>query len=88
MNSLTTLKETLTISLHLTTLLFIYSFINPSSPHNPSHFLKIPLNIILPSTFGSPQWSPSLRLPHQNPVFENRVLRGVFGPKGDEVTGE
>jgi hypothetical protein len=21
-------------------------------------------------------------------VFENRVLRGVFGPKGDEVTGE
>jgi hypothetical protein len=21
-------------------------------------------------------------------VFENRVLRGVFGPKRDEVTGE
>jgi hypothetical protein len=21
-------------------------------------------------------------------VFENRVLRGLFGPKGDEVTGE
>ena len=21
-------------------------------------------------------------------VFENRVLRGIFGPKGDEVTGE
>jgi hypothetical protein len=21
-------------------------------------------------------------------VFENGVLRGVFGPKGDEVTGE
>jgi hypothetical protein len=20
-------------------------------------------------------------------VFENRVLRGIFGPKGDEVTG-
>jgi hypothetical protein len=22
------------------------------------------------------------------PVFENRVLRRTFGPKGDEVTGE
>jgi hypothetical protein len=21
-------------------------------------------------------------------VFENRVLRGIFGPKGDEVMGE
>jgi hypothetical protein len=21
-------------------------------------------------------------------MFENRVLRGIFGPKGDEVTGE
>jgi hypothetical protein len=33
----------------------------PSSPHHP---LQLPedLNIILPSTYGSPQWSPSLRL--------------------------
>jgi hypothetical protein len=25
---------------------------------------------------------------HRLRVFENRVLRRIFGPKGDEVTGE
>ena len=37
--------------------------------HTPTYyFLKIHLNIILPSMPGYLQWSPSLRFPHQNPV--------------------
>jgi hypothetical protein len=39
-----------------------------SSPYPTSHFLKIHLNIILPSTPGYPQWSLSFRLTHQNPI--------------------
>jgi hypothetical protein len=30
----------------------------------------------------------TLREEHRLRVFENRVLRGIFGPKRDEVTGE
>jgi hypothetical protein len=29
----------------------------------------------------------SLKEEHRLRVFENRVLRGIFGPKRDEVTG-
>jgi len=38
--------------------------------------------------YGCLPWSLTLREERRLRVFENRVLRGVFGPKRDEVTGE
>jgi hypothetical protein len=37
---------------------------------------------------GCETWSLALWEQHRLRVFENRVLRRVFGPKRDEVTGE
>jgi len=33
-------------------------------------------------------WSLTLREKHRVRIYENRVLRGLFGPKRDEVTRE
>jgi hypothetical protein len=38
--------------------------------------------------YGCETWSLTLRKEHRLRVFENRVLRWIFGPKRDEVTGE
>jgi hypothetical protein len=45
--------------------------------------------IILPVIlYGCEIWSLAFREEHRQRVFENRVLRKIFGPKRDEVTGE
>jgi hypothetical protein len=38
--------------------------------------------------YGCETWSLTLRGERALRVFENRVLRRIFGPKRDEVTGE
>ena len=51
--------------------------------------IKIYRTIILPVVlYGCEAWSLTLREEHRLRVFENRVLRRIFGPKRDVVTGE
>jgi hypothetical protein len=38
--------------------------------------------------YGCESWSLTLREEHRLSVFESRVLRRIFRPKRDEVTGE
>jgi hypothetical protein len=51
--------------------------------------VKIYKTIILPVVlYGCKTWFLTLGEEHRLRVFENRVLRRMFGPKRDEVTGE
>ena len=51
--------------------------------------IKIYRTIILPvDLYGCETWSLSLREERRLRVFENRVLRRIFGPKRAKVTGE
>jgi hypothetical protein len=61
----------------------------PSGLLSRSLKIRIYETIILPVVlYGCETWSLKLREEHRLRVFENRVLRRVFGPKRDEVTGE
>jgi hypothetical protein len=45
--------------------------------------------IILPAVlYGCETWSLMLREKHRLRAFENRVLRRIFGPRRDDMTGE
>jgi len=51
--------------------------------------IKIYRTIILPVVlYGCETWSLKLREERKLRVFENMVLRRIFGPRRDEVTGE
>jgi len=51
--------------------------------------MKTTRNIILPVlSCGYETWSLRLREERRMRVFENRVLRGIFGAKRDGVTGD
>jgi len=50
--------------------------------------IKIYKIIILPVFYGCITWSLTLREERRLRVLENRVLRRIFGPKRNEVTGE
>jgi hypothetical protein len=51
--------------------------------------IKIYRTIILPVVLNVCEtWSLTLRKECRLRVFENRVLRRIFGPKRDDVTGE
>ena len=51
--------------------------------------IKTYRTIILPVVlYGCETWSLTLREERKLRVFENRVLRRIFGPRRDEVTGE
>jgi hypothetical protein len=66
-----------------------YSVQNPLSSSLLFKNLKIKIykTIILPVVlYGCESWSLTLREESRLRVFENRVLRRVFGPKRDEVT--
>jgi hypothetical protein len=59
-----------------------------------SRLLSINIKIIIYKTvilpvvlYGCETWSLALREEHRLRVFENRMLRRIFGQKRDEVTG-
>ena len=52
-------------------------------------YIKICRTIILPVVLcGCEIWLLTLREEHRLRMFENRVLRRIFGPKRDEVKRE
>jgi hypothetical protein len=53
-------------------------------PFSPEVYKTVILPVVL---YGCETWSLTLREEHRLRVFENRLLRRIFGLKKDEVTG-
>jgi hypothetical protein len=51
-------------------------------------FKEIQMGILPVVLYGCETWSLTISEEHRLRVFENNVLRRIFGPKRDEVTGE
>ena len=49
---------------------------------------KTIIGLLLVVLYGCETWSLTLREEHKLRVFENKVLRKIFGAKRDEITGE
>jgi hypothetical protein len=51
--------------------------------------IKVYKTIVLPViSYGRETWSLMLREEHRQKVFENRVLRGIFRLKREEMVGD
>jgi len=51
--------------------------------------IKIAITMILPVVvYGCETWSLTMREERKLRVFGNRLMRRIFGPKRDQVTGE
>jgi hypothetical protein len=60
----------------------------PFSPEPPVFSFAVAKQNILPVVlYGCETWSLTLKEDYRPRVFENRMLRRIFGPKRDEVTG-
>jgi hypothetical protein len=83
-----------TLTLKSSKIILVWCFVsvqNLLSSRLLSKNLKIRIykNIILPVVlYGCETWSLTLKEEHRLIVFENRVLRKIFGSKRDYVTGE
>jgi hypothetical protein len=65
---------------------FLFSLLS-SRPRSQNIKIKIYKIVILPVLCLCKTWSLALREEHTLRVFENRMLRRIFGPKREEVAG-
>jgi hypothetical protein len=69
-----------------TTEIYFYRYVHAGITANRHPTLFVLFQFLC--VYGCKTWSLILREEHRLRVFENRVLRRIFGPKRNEVTGE